>query len=173
MVEGQLLVSGITETALGDVGFVNAEAKVTAKTVHSFEATCDEVLYYKKPVKTFTRKSLEIFTLDFPVSFSPQTSPYTSYISNSALNFGGTSVPLSINTEKSTSFCESEAFADEKTAQDILNAKGALFRVFSLKNAEEITQSADFEKQGSVYSLKLNYVCKEDIAKKENFVVNP
>lgn len=173
VVKGQLLVSGITETALGDVGFVNAEARIVAETKHSFEATCDEALTFFKPAKTFSRKSLEIFALEFPVGFSPQKSPYTSYISNSSVCLGDTIVPLSIYTEKSTAFFSVKTQADEKLAKKILVAKGALFRAFSLKNAESITQSMDFEKQGSTYRLKALFVCKEDIAKKENFVVNP
>ena len=170
--QGQLLVSGMYENALGDLHFVDAEAKVIAATNYNFTATVDEAVMYNKPVYSTERKEAHILWFDFPVSFSPQLPPFSSYNETQQMYLSDNPIPLEINTQKLYSYKPYKITLKEKEASERLNTELSLFKLFNLKDTLSITGESKIIKENNTYYLKSKLNCTEDIALKENLVVN-
>lgn len=170
--KGQLLVSGMYENALGELHFVDAQAKVLASTNYSFTATVDEAVCYQKPSESSKRSEAHIFWFKIPISFTPQKSPFTSYIEAKQVYLYDTPIPFSIYTQRLYSYEHTEKHLTEKEAKKLLDTKLSLYKLFNLKDAFTIVDESRFVKTDNVYSLNSRLTCTEDIAQKENLVVN-
>ena len=170
--EGQLLVSGIYENALGELHFVDAQAEVVASTIYNFSASVDEAVTYNKPVSLSEREEVELFWFSFPVSYNPQKYPFTSYNESSQVYLYDNPVPLVINSQKLYSYEPTEKHLTEKDARLRLSTELSLYKLFNLKDAFSVTDTSEFCKSGKSYILKSKILCTENIAKKENLVVN-
>lgn len=169
---GQLLVSGMYENALGELHFVDADAKVIASTNHNFTATVDEASCYQKPVKSTDRAEVSILWFEFPVGFSPQVSPFTSYNETQQVYLYDNPIPFLINTQRLYSFESVQKVLSEKEAIKILNTELSLYKLFNLKDTLSVADESQITKVKGTYNLKTKLVCTEDIALKENLIVN-
>lgn len=170
--EGQLLVSGVLENALGDVSFVHSDAEVIAETTRNVTYKAEKQGMCKLPVKTVNRQNVDFIWLSVPINFSPVNEEYTSRVVTQRLNLNNTAVACGISTEICTVYEESEFLHTEKSAQDALCAQDALFRLFCLKDCETIKVIQTKGENKDDYTLDVQYICREDISVKENFVVN-
>ncbi len=170
--QGQLLVSGMYENALGELHFVDAQAKVVASTNYDFTATVDEAVSYHKPLENTKRSEANIFWFKFPLSFSPQKTPFTSYNEARQVYLYDNPIPLSFYTQKLYAYEQTEKKLSEKQAMQRLNTELSLYKLFNLKDALSVVDESKVVKYNSTYILKANLTCTEDIAQKENLVVN-
>ncbi len=170
--EGQLLVSGMYENALGEVHFVDADAEVIASTSYEFTASCDEARISFMPQEKAKRSELNLLWFKVPLSFAPQSSPFSSYSETLTLFLYDTPVPVSLCNEYLCSYLQVETKISETTAKSILDTELALYKLFNLKNAISITDETEIIKTPTGYKLNAKLVCTEDIAVKENLIVN-
>lgn len=170
--QGQLLISGTYENALGELHFVDAQAEVIASTSYNFTATADEVSVYNKLADESKRSKLSFFWFEFPVSFSPQKSPFTSYDEAKQIYLYDNPIPLVINTQKLCSFKPEQKMLSEKEIVNILNTELSLFKLFNLKDAVSIADESEIVKSHKTYTMNAELICTENIAQKENLIVN-
>lgn len=170
--EGQLLVSGMYENALGEIHFVDADAEVVASTSYDFTASCDESLISVTPKEHANRSELKVLWFKVPLTFAPQDAPFSSYNETVNLYLYDTPVPVSLCNEHLYSYLRVETKINEATAKKILDTELALYKLFNLNNAISITDETEFIKTQKGYELNAKFVCTEDIAVKENLIVN-
>lgn len=170
--KGQLVVSGFYENALGELHFVDADAEIIANTSHSFSAACGETAVLLVPDTITNRSRLQIYWVDFPVTFSSESFPYSVYTQSHQLYLDGKPVPLTVSTQYVVNYKEVSIGLDKSAAEKQLNARCTLYKLFVLNSAIDITENVKIEQNGGVYKVKADYSCIEDIALKENFVVN-
>lgn len=171
--EGQLLVGGMYENALGELHYVDADADIIAETSRKFEAKIDNHIKYYLPTAYKTRKKLTVLWGDFPVTFAPQVYPFTFYNETKRLYLGDNPVPVSISTQYITSYSEASDTLSPDKAESILNAELALYKLFSLSNVQSFSEKSAFVKTTDGYQLTAEFKCTENIAVKENLIVNP
>jgi len=171
--EGQIIVSGMYENSLQEIHFVDADAEVMAETYYDFVATCDEVSTVYIPESTGKRSELSFLWADIPLTFSPEHSPFTSVVITKQLHLGDTAVPVKLSTQHMMHMSFEDVILDENKAEEKLMKEFALYKLFSLSGAKEISATPHFVKTDSGYELNASIVCKEDIAVKENMIVNP
>ena len=170
--QGQLLVSGMYENALGELHFTDAHAKVIASTNYDFTASVDEAVLYNKPASNTERAEAHILWFKFPISFSPEKPPFASYNETRQVYLYDNPIPFRINTQKLYSFEPYKITLTKKEATGRLNAELALYKLFNLKDAISIVEESEIIKINNTYNLKAKINCTEDIAVKENLVVN-
>lgn len=170
--EGQLLVSGMYENALGELHFVDADAEITASTSYSFTATCDEVVDFYTPEAQTERSSVSLLWFDFPVSFTPEKAPFSTYTESRQVHLYSNPIPVTLHTEHIYSYSPMQKKVTEQEAQSILETELSLYKLFNLKNTMSIVEDKRLTKTEGGYTLQTNLTCTEDIAKKENLVVN-
>ena len=170
--KGQLLVSGFYENALGEIRFVDADAEIIAQTKHSFTSTCNDTEVYYAPDKLSKRSSVSLLWLDFPITFSPEKAPFTSIVTTRQVFLDDKPVPLSLSTQQSLSYTKNTINHTEETAQKVLNADLALYKLFELQNAQSISEETNISKTKEGYCLSSQLLCTEDIGIKENLIVN-
>ena len=171
--KGQIIVSGLYENSLQEIRFVDADAEVMAETYYDFIATCDEVSSVYIPESTGNRTKLSFLWFDIPITFSPEYPPFTSLVTTKQLYLGDTAVPVRLSTQHMMHMNPEKIVLDEKTAERKLMKEFALYKLFFLSAAEDITATERFTKTPDGYELEASIVCEEDIAVKENMIVNP
>lgn len=170
--KGQLLVSGMYINALDELHFVDADAEIIAKTTYNFTATVDEATKCFMPNEKSQRSSLSFLWFDLPVSFTPEVVPFSSFTESKQLHLYENPVPLTQHTEHLCSYKQTTKNLTDKEAENILNTDLALFKLFNLNEAIIVSEESDLFKHGGTYTLSTKVICNEDIAVKENLVVN-
>lgn len=170
--KGQLLVSGMYENALGELHFVDADATIVASTSYSFSATCDEVEDFYEPVTQNKRSSASLLWFEFPVTFAPEEKQFSSYTQSTRVYLYDTPIPLTLHTQQLYSYSFTEQKIDEKEAREILKTELALYKLFNLKDTLSIAGQTNITKNDSEYILDAKFNCTENIAVKENLIVN-
>lgn len=170
--EGQLIVSGMYENALEELHFVDADAEVIAQTNYTFTASADETACFLTPDSHSKRSSVSLLWFDFPLTFSPEQPPYSSYTENLQVHLYDNPIPLTLHAEHIYSYKETQKKLSEAEAEKILNADLALYKLFNLKDVCSISEKSQITKQNSTYVLSAELTCTEDIAVKENLIVN-
>lgn len=170
--KGQLLVSGFYENALGEIHFVDADADIVAETKYTFTSACNLRTDYIKPCSEATRSKLEVMWFSFPISFSPEEPLSSSYTETKQISIYDKLLPVRVKTQYLQSFYNESKNISQKEAEKILKTDLALYKLFALKNAEEIKDTVNFAKGTDLVSLTATINCRENIAVKEKFVVN-
>lgn len=170
--EGQLLVSGMYENALGDIHFVDAEAEIIASTSYNFTATCDETADILLPDENNNRSSISFLWFDFPASFAPEKYPFSSYTESLQLYLAETPVPVLVYREHINNYLSTNISIGEEKAKNILNTEFALYKLFTLNNTRTMVEEKEVIKTSTGYQIKAKLSCTEDIALKENLIVN-
>lgn len=176
--KGQLIVSGIVKTPINSDALtekfhlVHADARVMAKTGYSHNFLCPKIYKGKVVSDIRERKNLDIFTISFPFAFSNVAGDYTSFPERYRLIFDNTIVPVGVTSEKCSVFEETQFNVDRETAEEILRTDEALYRLFTLKDCEEIKATYNLAQSDEGYVFEVSYKCLEDIALSENIIVN-
>lgn len=170
--KGQLLVSGTYENTLGELKFVDADAVVIASTEYTFTATCDEVISYYEPCDNGKRTSVSMFFADIPVTFSSEEMPFSSFVESNQVFLYDNPIPLVFRTEHLLHYEQKSEKINSKEAEKILSAEFALHKLFNMQKTKTITEEIDISVNKNVNYLTAKLICTEDIAVKENLVVN-
>ena len=168
VIEGQLLVSGVIEDALGGVSFVHADAVVKAKTIRTAVFEIDQ----NQKIACFTgeireRKKLSFLGCEIPLSLTaPPSSLYAKRTVQENLRFLDVNIPVGITKEVLAGFEKREIQYDEKGAQEILQNQSDLYEAFSLNDCEVYDREYTFSFDDGKALLNTTYYCIEDIAQK-------
>ena len=167
VIEGQLLVSGVMEGALGDVSFVHADAVIEAKTAHTASFEIDD----KQEITCFTgeiqeRKKLSFLGCEIPLDLvSPPSSLYSKRTERECLRFLDVNIPVGLTREYLAGFENREIEYTEEQAQVILRNRSDLYEAFSLSDCEVYDREYAYSYDGEKFRLDVTYYCIEDIAR--------
>lgn len=170
--EGQLLVSGMYENALEELHFVDADAEIIAQTSYSFTATTDERAEYFAPDAHSLRSGVSLLWFDFPLTCSPELSTSSSYTENLQAHLYNNPIPLTLHREHLYSYKQEKKNLTAEEAQGILTADLALYKLFNLSKVRSIAEKTEISKEQDTYKICTELTCTEDIAVKENLIVN-
>ncbi|MGN0452191.1 MAG: sporulation protein YqfD [Ruminococcus sp.] len=172
VMEGQLLVSSVVENALEEVFFVRADAEVIAETHRIKTFTASSCGQYKKPLKSVKRQSLIFFWAEIPFNFSSVKGEHSSRIVTEKLFLNDTSLELGTVTEYATEFGTADYEISEDALKKKLESEEMLYRLFALSDCEAVTPEKTYSKTKDGLLLTAEYTCREDIAEREELVVN-
>ena len=172
VIKGQLLVSGVTVNALNLTHFVHADALITAQTWHSVTETVTKSGVYSKPCDTVKRSSLKFLWFSLPCSLSSVKGTYTSRVESKRLNLNSKTLLVGKDTEYCTIYKDCEYMLTKEKTDELLNIKDYMYRLFTLSECTEITASSSVSETDDKATLYIKYTCVEDIAHKENIIVN-
>ena len=173
--EGQLLISGVGETADGKTFFSHASGEAMA------EALIDEEfsLSLNQSERTFTgeearRYSLDLFGRELPLSlpdsikerFSLQSGLYETENSLEPLTLFGIELPLGLVTETRRFYTESERTFTEEEALALLQQAAADFEKTDLSGTEILSKEESAAVKDGVMTLRVRWTCLCDIAEK-------
>lgn len=172
VIKGSLLVSGVTENPSGEVHFVHADAEVIARTQKNSVYTVKKSGECKLPQEVIKRYKVNLFWLEFPVTFESVSGDFTSRIETENCCLNSTLMPFGLITEHCTAFVTVPYEIDSITAEAILRSEDYLYRLFALSECESINAETFITETKDEYILSVLYDCTEDIAAAENFIVN-
>lgn len=170
--KGQLLVSGMYENALGELHFVDADAEIVASTSYNFTATCDEIIDFFSPQDLTERSKVSFLWFDFQVDFTPEKCPFSSFTENRQMYLYDNPIPVALHTQHIYSYSKTQKKISKSEAEDILNTELKLYKLFNLQNTISIAEDNSISETEKGYVLKTKLTCTEDIAAKENLIVN-
>ncbi len=170
--EGQLIVSGVLKNSLDNISFVHADAKVLAQTNKTKVITCKKSESAKIPSDVKVRKNLDLFWLSIPYSFSSVAGDYTATSQENRIKLNNTFIPVGVTSQTCTLYEERDITYSKTEAQTFLKADEALYRLFHLKDCEEIKTSYTMTENKDFYIYEVKYECVEDIALQEKIIVN-
>ena len=168
--KGQLLISGICENQNLESHFVNADAKVLAKTTNKITKeipiNCTEE---KNTGKVIEKNRIKFFGLELPSfnfwsniddSFQPEFSCKT-------LNFLGKDIPIKIYKE----IWREKVFNSRKLTPDEAINKARDLAIndekSNLKNTKILSESVEISEEKENYKISFTFSCIENISKKE------
>lgn len=170
--EGDILVSGITEDRHGQNLFKHARAKVTARVQHQIIVDVPlEQTHYVETGIVKSRSFLHVFEWDIPLFWpSKIPQPYRVEREKSMLKAGVAELPVGILSEKYVLMREDPIVYTESEARIIalkeLNAKQKL----ELEGAEVIDKTATGKLRDGVFTITADYVCIMDIAEEREIL---
>ncbi len=170
--KGQLLVSGMYENSLGELKFVDADAEVVAGTEYTFSASCDEAVSFCEPVRNTKRSSLSLFFADFPVTYTAEEKPFSSFIESNQVFLYDNPIPLVLNTEHLHFYEPKAVNLTNIEAENRLLTDLALYKLFHLQNTKSMAEKSEISKVKDTHTIVATLSCTEDIGVKENLVVN-
>ncbi len=170
--EGQLLVSGVVEDSLQNIDYVHSDAEVFAETAYNMSFSVQRKGNFSCAMDVVNRKNIDFLWIKVPVTFKAVRGDYTSRLITEKMYLNDVSVPCGISTEQCTLFENVQYSHSEQTARDILTTEDVLYQLFVLQNCVEIEVIRDFVLTDETAEMTVTYHCTEDIAIKENFVVN-
>ena len=165
--EGQMLVTGLQETAAGEPLFVNARAVILARTWRVWEETLPVTV--EETVATGeekTRRSLQLFTLQLPLDFAASPlAPGEITRTAEPLTLLGVELPVALHTEhwRGTQVVFRECTEEElyAAAEETLLAKAAQ----ALGDEGTIEErKIELSIRGNICTARLICTCVEDIA---------
>ncbi len=172
VIEGQLLISGAVEDSLGGIRYVCADGEVFAETTRALTFSADKSSQYKSYTEVFKRHNLLFLWFEFPLTAKNISAEYSSVTTTQMIRLNDTVIPLGVHTEHCTLYQEENFTLTPDSAKNRLSVDESLWRLFSLQNCSEITTEYNFTDTEGKYILDVNYTCTEDIAKRENIIVN-
>lgn len=173
VVEGQLLVSGIVEDALGGNTFKHASAKVMAETTETLKVEVPLKQTVTTPTgKVVTRRSANIFGIPVPLSFvGIPKGDYKCEASVNSAKAGNATLPLSIRTENWVEQISRTITLTQQQAAQQAEQKIAELQKTQLKDATILSSSKNTSLENGVYTLTLVCKCREDIAVESEILV--
>lgn len=172
--QGQLLVSGVSESADSKNLFLNADGKVFAKTRKKIRETVKFVsLKAMDTGKVIKRYRIKTFGLEIPIGLWNKTDDnYRSEISLNSLKIFGVELPIKIYTE---------IWYEQECGEIILTPEEAKLETEKRVNEKENTEldgaqildkSVDSREENGEYIMEVNFICIENIGKKEQISFN-
>ncbi|MDD6032285.1 MAG: sporulation protein YqfD [Oscillospiraceae bacterium] len=181
--EGQLLISGITETPDGKIAYDHASGQVLAET--SFQKAF--TLQLKQQEKQFDQvekqcRYLDLFGKKLPL-FLPdgllrrltgkEEQLYESSRTLEPLTVLGIELPLGVETETRAYYTLREKVFTEESALRELEEAAADFEQHELQDAQILTRESAASVSEGVMTLTLSYTCIEDIARERAIEIVP
>lgn len=175
--EGQLLVSGITETKYENL-FTRATAKIIARTKHTYEIKVPLVQDVKMPTgKVIERKALKFFGFTMPITFEVEPKDHNGYTYQKELGIyhakaNGMALPATIYGETWTEYKEQRVELTQDEALEQAMQELEKNQKEELKEDSNIisTDSSYIVENGQLI-LHATSVFEENIAQESEFYI--
>ena len=164
---GEMLVTGVLETAEGGQWFVNAHASIMARTWRTFTAELPVTVEVEEPTgEVHTRRSLRLFTLAVPLgAAAAPTGQGMVERWEIPLRLLGVEVPAGLCTERWTgtrTICHQRSEEELRAAAEEILLEQAARALGESGEIEEMTLELSVE--GDICTARLSCTCVEDIA---------
>ncbi|MGI6403701.1 MAG: sporulation protein YqfD [Oscillospiraceae bacterium] len=166
VLEGQIIVSGITQDKRGQNTFRHARADVLAEVSLSLEVAVPlDQITYEETGKTLRRNYLRVLGAEFPLFLPlPVPRPYLAERSRYPLMVGPLELPLARRLEQYTLMREVPVvFTEEQAKKQALLELSALEQA-RLGDSKIIERTLVGRLDGRLYRLRADYICHMNIA---------
>ncbi len=165
VLEGELIISGITENRLQENLFTDAYGYVVAKTNINVKTVTDNKIIECIPT---TKKVWSVYFLGAEI-FPPKDKNDECYEHRSRLCINGRKLPFGINYRLYTTYEEKETTVSEEQAKLMAVTEYALESYYATQHTQIIEQNVALEKVGDSFEIKGTYFCYENIGKSVSF----
>ncbi len=174
VLQGQLLISGVVESTLGENTFVHADGKVFAKTRRQLvEKIKLSQLKCEDTGKTIKRYRFKIFGLEIPFNLWHQIDDnYRNEFSSFTPQVGSVHLPITIFKEEwheqacgEIFLTNEEAFTEAQKALEVREQT-------ELEGIKTLDKYVENKEENEEFILEATYICVEDIGKKEEILFN-
>jgi len=173
--KGDMLVSGITEDKFQQTRFLHADGKVIAETyveeTFSFPLEREEKTYTGKVLR---RNCLNLFGFQVPlfISFQKDEGAYEIDTKTESLSLFGKALPIEWEKRVLKEYFIEKRSYSVVEAEQILLAQIADYEAESLKNAKITSKKTYKQDKNGAFVIKVSYICEENIAQKEEIMIN-
>lgn len=171
--EGDLLVSGITETKLNTLQYVHAEAEVYADVYSQKELKLPKTFNYYSIGENKTERLRATFLWsEFPCSLSfgsYENSVFSDKREN--LTFNGEILPAGLRTETETEIVKSEITMNKATSERVFRNQMLLYEVFEKSESKVVSRKTNLKEENNGYFYEIEYIFNENIAENIDFNV--
>lgn len=167
IIQGQILVSGVFEDLLeGKSHYQHASGKVIARTRRQLSVEIPLSQTVQMPTaETVTRKKLEIFGLELPLTLNPEPGEgYEAEEESEQIRLFGNKLPLEFTTQVWTLRKEETVTLTEQEAQKQAEEKLKELEKTSMKDREILERTLTTEVKDGICYVTADYVCEENIA---------
>ena len=171
--QGDLLVSGITETKMNTLQYVHADAEVYANVFSNKELQMHKnFVYYSVGENKTERLRASFLWTEFPCSLSFKTYENSVFSEKKEnLTFNNEILPAGIKTETETELVKSEVVLDKKSAEKSFKNLMLLYEVFEKSESRIVSRKTNLKEENNGYFYEINYVFNENIAENVDFNV--
>lgn len=172
--EGDVLVSGITQDRLGQNLFKHARAEIIATVQHQIKVSVPlNQTEYIETDKVRTRRFLHLFGWDLPL-FWPQKIPQPYHVEREQqlVAIAGKELPCGIYKETYTLMQEVPVTYTEDEAKLLALKELELRQMLELTDADIIEKTTYGATNNAVFELIAEYVCTMDIAQERQILVS-
>ena len=172
--KGDLLVSGVTEDKFQQTRLLHADGKVIAETYSSktFSLTLKtEEKIYTGAEKT--RSCLNLFGFKLPLFIAlPMEGTFEKELIQQPFCLFGKQLPIGLEKLKYKEYQLIKKTYTAEEAEKILMNQISEFEKEEWKNAEIISREIQKTENNGAFVIKVDYICEEDIAQKEEIMIN-
>ncbi len=172
--KGQLLISGVSESADSKNLFLNADGKVFAKTRRTIKESVKlSSLEAADTGKIIKRYRIKIFGLEIPIGLWQKIDDsFRSEISLNSLKIFGAELPVKIYKENWYEQECSEIILTSEEAKAEAEKKISDRENTELAGAQILEKFVDIKEGNEEYGVEVSFICIEDIGKKEQISFN-
>ena len=173
VVEGQMLVNGITEDIDGNNIFMHAAAKVIAKVTETKEIKVP-IRGVKKEYtgKIKKRNKLDLFGFRFPLYIGGINKKNSDIFTNyDELVLFGTTMPFGIERNEGREYKQVDFEITEKEAEDKAAKQWEEFEKEGMKDVILLEKKVEKEVVGDEYIMTIIYICEENIGRSELILI--
>ncbi len=172
--KGDLLVAGIVEDQFQQTRILHADGIVMAQTY--YQKTFSQPYNVTQKVisdESEQKEYLHLLGIDIPLflSFGERTD-CDRITTEYPFKFWGKTLPIGIKTVELRPYqMINKTYSDEE-AKAVLLRQIADYETNSAENVKFISKNLTEKKTDEAYQIKVDYICEEDIAKKEKIIIN-
>lgn len=172
--KGDILVSGVTEDKFQQTRLLHADGEIIAETYT--KETFSQPLEIEEKIytgKNESRKYLDLFGFQIPLFFAfPLDGDFEKTQISEPLILFGKELPIGLETLELKEFQVLKKTYTLAEAEALLNQKIAEYEECTLKNAKIISKETEKEESNGAFVIKVSYICEENIAQKEEIMIN-
>lgn len=172
--KGDLLVSGVTEDKFQQTRLLHADGKVIAETYtqKTFSAPLEtEEKEYTGVIKE--RKYLNLFELKLPLFPAvPISGTWEKSWNQQPVKLFGKELPVGLETLIYREYRTVKRQYTTEEAEGIIMKQISDYEQSEWKNAKIISREMEKSENNGAYVIKVAYICEEDIAQKEEIMIN-
>lgn len=172
VLEGQMIVSGITQDRRGQNTFRHARADVIAEVSLSLEVEVPlDQITYEETGKFLRRHYLRVLGVEFPLFLPlPVPRPYIVDRAKYPLMVGSLELPVARRVEKYTLMREVPIVLTEEQAKDRAMRELAALEQVKIGDSKIIERTLVGRLDGAVYRLRADYICHMNIAMQQEIL---
>ncbi len=172
--KGELLVSGVTNTARDEVVFSRARAEVFADVYSEKESYLPKSFdYYSLTENKVDRRRLSILWWEFPASLSFTSYENTAYSESfDSASLGNNSLPLGLRTRTAHEVRNERFTLSRRSAEVCFKNELLLYELFERPDSAVRERKLSITEDGRGYRCSASYIFNEDIAEEKEFDVN-